>query len=392
MGETYLNLDSVIAVSGHRCLFSCFPLISLSLGIPIFWHLDLLRPSSLDTASSPRPILLVRFTLDIFVLVSVCFNSMLFWDRKRTSKYHFILQSLHQVLPSIASYYRACTKYFPALLRTTKFAQSQSTSQYCFALQSLRKVLPSTTLEYTIQSFYWKTVFTQRSFHTKKFFLPEYFTQNRFYTARPDPGAKATKNTILKHFFWKEVWKENHQRQNGQKPADKSPSQPWCSNSNTIDGDSMVESWRCLESIINGPWLPHGFHDWKKTHLYTPPLWIQYIVHPYVHPRISFGIQWPFSHGIPKLSGTAMAAFRAGEASWLMMCWATTEATPFVELSFSWKDTILGAPMGKTPEKPWFSDWLLLLEMFRGCEERWILTQEFICFVWSIFAYFKVET
>ena len=42
---------------------------------------------------------------------------------------------------------------------------------------------------------------------------------------------------------------------------------------------------------------------------------------------------------------TAMAAFRAGEASWLMMCWATTEATPFVELSFSWKDTILGAPM-----------------------------------------------
>jgi hypothetical protein len=130
----------------------------------------------------------------------------------------------------------------------------------------------------------------------------------------------------------------------------------------------------------------------KKTHLYTPPLWIQYIVHPYVHPRISFGIQWPFSHGIPKLSGTAMAAFRAGEASWLMMCWATTEATPFVELSFSWKDTILGAPMGKTPEKPWFSDWLLLLEMFRGCEERWILTQEFICFVWSIFAYFKVET
>ena len=49
---------------------------------------------------------------------------------------------------------------------------------------------------------------------------------------------------------------------------------------------------------------------------------------------------------------TAMAAFRAGEASWLMMCWATTEATPFVELSFSWKDTILGAPMGKTPEKP----------------------------------------
>ena len=50
-----------------------------------------------------------------------------------------------------------------------------------------------------------------------------------------------------------------------------------------------------------------------------------------------------------------MAAFRAGEASWLMMCWATTEATPELELSFSWKDTVLGAPMvgwpcyGKSP-------------------------------------------
>ena len=30
----------------------------------------------------------------------------------------------------------------------------------------------------------------------------------------------------------------------------------------------MVESWRCLESIINGPWLPHGFQDLKK-HIYT---------------------------------------------------------------------------------------------------------------------------
>ena len=171
MGETYLNLDSVIAVSGHRCLFRCFSLISLFLGIPIFWHLDLLRPSSLDTASSPRPILLVRFTLDIFVLVSFCFNSMLFWDLKRTSQYHFILQSLHQVLPSIASYYRACTKYFPALL-----------------WNSLYKVFT-------------EKQFLHRSFHTKKFFLPEYFTQNRFYTPRLDPGAKATKNTILKHFF-----------------------------------------------------------------------------------------------------------------------------------------------------------------------------------------------
>ena len=85
------------------------------------------------------------------------------------SQYYFLLQSLHEVLPSTTSYYQACTKYSPVLLRTTKLAQStsqyyivlqsctkyfpvllhttklsQSTSQYYFLLQSLHKVLPST--------------------------------------------------------------------------------------------------------------------------------------------------------------------------------------------------------------------------------------------------------
>ena len=46
----------------------------------------------------------------------------------------------------IILYYKACTKYFPVLLCTTKLAQS--TSQYYFVLQSLHKVLPSTTLYY----------------------------------------------------------------------------------------------------------------------------------------------------------------------------------------------------------------------------------------------------
>ena len=61
-----------------------------------------------------------------------------------TSRYYFVLQSLHKVLPSTTSYYKACTKYVPVLLRTTKLAQS--TSQYYFVLQSLHKVRPSTTL------------------------------------------------------------------------------------------------------------------------------------------------------------------------------------------------------------------------------------------------------
>ena len=73
--------------------------------------------------------------------------------RLRTTKlaqsslqYYFVLQSLHKILPNTTSYLKACTKYFPVLLRTTKLAQS--TSQYDFVLQSLHKVLPSTTSYY----------------------------------------------------------------------------------------------------------------------------------------------------------------------------------------------------------------------------------------------------
>ena len=65
-----------------------------------------------------------------------------------TSQYYFVLQSLHKVLPSTISYYKACTKYFPVRLRTTKLAQS--TSHYYFVLQSLHKVLPSTPSYYKL--------------------------------------------------------------------------------------------------------------------------------------------------------------------------------------------------------------------------------------------------
>ena len=63
-----------------------------------------------------------------------------------TPQYYFVLQSLHKARPSTTSYYKACTmyfkaallrpttklaqKYFPALLRTTKLAQSTSKSQF----------------------------------------------------------------------------------------------------------------------------------------------------------------------------------------------------------------------------------------------------------------------
>ena len=62
----------------------------------------------------------------------------------------------------IILYYKACTKYFPVLLCTTKLAQSpsqyyfvlqslhKSPSQYYFVLQSLHKGLPSTSLHYKV--------------------------------------------------------------------------------------------------------------------------------------------------------------------------------------------------------------------------------------------------
>ena len=59
---------------------------------------------------------------------------------------YFVLQSLHKALLSTILYYKACTKYLPILLCTTKLAQS--ISQYNFALQSLHKARPSTTLYY----------------------------------------------------------------------------------------------------------------------------------------------------------------------------------------------------------------------------------------------------
>ena len=62
------------------------------------------------------------------------------------SQYYFVLQSLHRARPSTTLYYKACTKYFPVQLCTTKLAQR--TSQYDFVLQSLHRARPSTTLYY----------------------------------------------------------------------------------------------------------------------------------------------------------------------------------------------------------------------------------------------------
>ena len=79
---------------------------------------------------------------------------------QNTLQYCFVLQSSHKVLPSAASYYKARTKYFPVLLRTTKLAQS--TSQYCFVLQRSHKVLPSTTSYYKGRTKYFPVLLRTR--------------------------------------------------------------------------------------------------------------------------------------------------------------------------------------------------------------------------------------
>ena len=131
-----------------------------------------------------------------------------------TSQHYFVLQSLHKVLPSTTSYYKARTKYSPVLLRTTKLAQStsqyyilrttelaQNTSHYYFVLRSLRKVLPSTTSYYKACTKHLPVLlrtlrttklaqstsqyyFVRQSFYTQKLFHSGAFTEQSFYTAK----------------------------------------------------------------------------------------------------------------------------------------------------------------------------------------------------------------
>ena len=76
------------------------------------------------------------------------------------SQYYFVLHSLHKVNPRI-------TKYFPVLIRTTQLAQS--TSAYYFVLQSLHKVLPSTTSYYEACTKYFRLLLRTTKACTKYF-------------------------------------------------------------------------------------------------------------------------------------------------------------------------------------------------------------------------------
>ena len=101
--------------------------------------------------------------------------------RKAFTKY-FVLQSLHKACPSTTLYYKACTKYSPALLRTRKLVQS--TSQYYFVLQSLYKdcaaLLRTTKLARSTSQYH----FVLHSLHKARPSIT-YFVLQSLYKAHP---------------------------------------------------------------------------------------------------------------------------------------------------------------------------------------------------------------
>ena len=122
-----------------------------------------------------------------------------------TSQYYFVLRSLHKALPSTTLYYTACTKHFPVLLCTTKLAQKASQqyfvlhkacTQYYLILQSLKKVLPSTTLYYEACAKHFPALlcttklaqstfqyyFVIQSLHKESFHTQQVLSQRNFYT------------------------------------------------------------------------------------------------------------------------------------------------------------------------------------------------------------------
>ena len=172
-----------------------------------------------------------------------CTKPLLYQKRhaQSISHYYFVLQSLHKVLPSTTSYHSTCTKYFPALLCTTKmhkrlpsttsyytvcakdfpvllhtcqYASTTShyeacTSQYYFVLQSLHNVFPNTTSYYkactkyfpvllrttklaqcisqyslVIQSFYIEKLLHTEAFAHKRFTHRKTVTQQSIFTHR----------------------------------------------------------------------------------------------------------------------------------------------------------------------------------------------------------------
>ena len=173
-------------------------------------------------------------------------------------QYYFVLQSLHNVLPT-TSYYKACTKYFPVLLRTTKLAQR--TSLYYFALQSLHNVLPSTTSYCKACTKYFPVAPSNLD---AAITLPSAQTQlqstvelrakaSKIAAPKPDLDAKAKK-----HEFEALFTKSYRQCQNWQNLLRNCYRKPWCSHSITIYDIQLQKT--LLLTITHAAMAPSNLH------------------------------------------------------------------------------------------------------------------------------------
>ena len=111
----------------------------------------------------------------------------------------------------IILYYKACTKYFPVLLCTTKLAQS--TSQYYFVLHSLHKGLPSTTLRYKLT---WQPAWKpskRRGFAASP--IDTEFTTRRRRDADPTTTRRRPDDDATSHSRWTRVQPPDPQTING---------------------------------------------------------------------------------------------------------------------------------------------------------------------------------
>ena len=167
-----------------------------------------------------------------------------------------------KIVPSTTLYYKACTKHVWVLLCSTKLAKglpsttlyhkactgyfpAQSTSQHFFVLRSLCKVPSSTTLYYKACTKHvpvplCTTKLAQKVLPSTTLYYTKFLHRETFWhiltteiaAPYPDPGAKG-KKLIVKHFR-KGCFQGKSPAPKWRENADKSLSQPWWSHSNTI--------------------------------------------------------------------------------------------------------------------------------------------------------------
>ena len=171
-----------------------------------------------------------------------------------TLQYYFVLQSLHKALPSTTLYYKACTKHVPVLLRDTKLAQrkllhtaSSFAEKLLHTASFLNREAVTQREAFTHNKLLHREAFTHSkllhttSFTHSKLLQKQVFTQrsflvhnhNRHCSSKTGSRRQSEKKTILKHFLKGIVKGKLLARKLG-KSADKPLSQPSYSHSNNI--------------------------------------------------------------------------------------------------------------------------------------------------------------